>query len=379
MRVVVLGCGRIGSVIAATLASDESVSVAVVDRDTSALERLKAKADLEVKVTDLADRHQVARLAADCDLVVSAVPGFLGYQTLEAVLTTGTHVVDIAFFPEDPFGLDQIATEKGATAIVDIGVSPGMSGVLVAHAATGLDAVQDVAIYVGGLPAERNWPWEYKAVFSPIDVIEEYIRPARLRSEGELVTLPALSEVELVEFEDIGTLEAFNTDGLRTLLDTIPAANMVEKTLRYPGHADQMRILRESGFFSTEPVDVVGNPVRPIDLTTQLLFPMWQLEEGEADLTVMRVLVEGLQEGQPTRYVYDLMDRYDPESGVTSMARTTGYTATAAARLVLDGRYRTPGISPPEYLGKDPSITRYLLERLAERGVVYDERVERLD
>ncbi len=154
---------------------------------------------------------------------------------------------------------------------------------------------------------------------------------------------------------------------------------MVEKTLRYPGHADQMRILRESGFFSTEPVDVVGNPVRPIDLTTQLLFPMWQLEEGEADLTVMRVLVEGLQEGQPTRYVYDLMDRYDPESGVTSMARPTGYTATAAARLVLDGRYRTPGISPPEYLGKDPSITRYLLERLAERGVVYDERVERLD
>ena len=374
MNVVILGSGRIGGAMARDLASDENSRVTVVDHDPKALNELGSRAGVVTVEADLSQPQTVTDIAADHDLVINAMPGFLGYQTLEAALDAGRNVVDIAFFPEDPFGLDELAKEKGVVAVVDMGVSPGMSGVLVGHAATKLDTVDEAAIYVGGLPEEREQPWEYKAVFSPIDVIEEYTRPARLISDGQIVERPALSEIEEMSFPGVGTLEAFNTDGLRTLLHTIPARNMVEKTLRYPGHAEKMRVLREGGFFSNEPVAIAGSQMRPIDFTAGLLFPMWQLEDGETDLTVMRVEVAGRRDGEPTRFTYELLDRYDPVSGVTSMARTTGYTATTVARLVHDGGYARVGVSPPEYLGAQPSCVEYLLDGLAARGITYNER-----
>ena len=232
---------------------------------------------------------------------------------------------------------------------------------------------------MGGLPEVRELPWEYKAVFSPIDVIEEYIRPARALENGKVVTFPALSDRELLEYPDVGVLEAFNTDGLRTLIQTIDSANMREKTLRYPGHAERMEVLRESGFFSTRPIEIDGRPVRPIDLTSRLLFPMWQLDEGEADLTVLKIQITGRRGGQQVRHVYDLLDRYDPETRTTSMARTTGYAATAAARLLLNGIYTHKGISPPEYVGRETGCIELILDELRDRGVIYHHSTETIE
>ena len=127
---------------------------------------------------------------------------------------------------------------------------------------------------MGGLPVERNWPWEYKAGFAPADVIEEYVRPARQVENGEVVVHEALSEPELVHFEGLGSLEAFHTDGLRSLTETLgDIPNIREKTLRYPGHIERMRALREAGFFSTEEIEVKGVRIRPLDVTSALLFP----------------------------------------------------------------------------------------------------------
>ena len=209
-----------------------------------------------------------------------------------------------------------------------------------------------------------------------MDVIEEYPRPARYVENGARVTRPALSDPELIDFDRIGTLEAFNTDGLRTLMDTIDAPNMKEKTLRYPGHIEKMAVLRESGFFSEAEIEVGGQLVKPLDVTARLLFPMWKLEQGEGDITVMQIQVVGRRNGQRIRYVYDLFDRFDHEAMVTSMARTTGYTATVALRLVAEGLYSHKGISPPEYLGRQHGCVDYMLKGLAARGVVYREKVE---
>jgi saccharopine dehydrogenase-like NADP-dependent oxidoreductase len=228
---------------------------------------------------------------------------------------------------------------------------------------------------VGGLPVVRTWPYEYKAVFSPSDVLEEYVRPARFVAHGEVVTLPALSEPELVDFPGVGTLEAFNTDGLRTLLRTSKVPFMKEKTMRYPGHIEKMRMLRETGFFGKEPVEAGGAKVRPMDLTSKLLFRMWQLGDQEEDLTVMRVTVEGEKGGQRVRYDYELLDRYDQTTGTTSMARTTGFTCTAAARLVAQGSYRRTGISPPEFLGRESTCHLFVMQELAKRGVVFRQSV----
>jgi saccharopine dehydrogenase-like NADP-dependent oxidoreductase len=219
---------------------------------------------------------------------------------------------------------------------------------------------------------KRSWPYEYKAPFSPIDILEEYTRPARLVERGEVVERPALSEPELVDIDPVGTLESFNTDGLRSLLKTMDVPNMKEKTLRYPGHIELMKIFRESGFFGKDKIDVKGNKIRPIDLTSQLLFPMWKLGDKEDEFTVMTIKVTGEKNGQTETHEYKLYDRYDPEMGISSMARTTGFTCTAAANLVLDGKYTQPGISPPEYVAAHEECFLDILDYLEERNVIYE-------
>jgi lysine 6-dehydrogenase len=374
--IIVLGAGLVGGPMARDLAADPGFAVTVADRDEDALLQLKNQATVEGVLTDLSDPANVTDLVHGYDLVIDAVPGFMGYQTLEAIIRAERNVVDIAFFAEDPFGLDKLAKEKGVIAVVDCGVFPGMGSALIGRLAHELDAIEDVLVYVGGLPEVPQWPWEYKAVFSPIDVIEEYVRPARYLENGHLVTRPALSDPELLDFPGVGTLEAFNTDGLRTLTQTVGAPNRREKTLRYPGHIQKIAVLRECGFFGDESVEVGDQRVRPIDLTAELLFPMWKLQEGEGDLTVMQIQVVGTRNSQRLRYVYDLLDHYDHDQRVTSMARTTGYTATMTARLIHEGKYTRTGISPPEYLGQEYGCVGHLLEGLERRGVVYQERVE---
>jgi saccharopine dehydrogenase-like NADP-dependent oxidoreductase len=291
------------------------------------------------------------------------------------VIEAGKDVVDISFFAEDAFGLDDLAKAQGVTAIVDCGVAPGLCNVLAGHAAAQLDRVERYACYVGGLPRERQWPYEYKVVFSAVDVLEEYTRPARLVEQGQLVTRPALSDVELREFPSVGTLEAFNTDGLRSLLRTLDASYMVEKTLRYPGHAELMRVFREGGFLGVDPIEVAGQFVRPIDVTSKLLFDQWKLEPGEEDLTVMQVALEGYKDETSYTYTYDLLDRYDAETRTTSMARTTGYTCAIAARQVAHGLYSAKGISPPEYLGRTQACYEHMMAELAKRDIHVAETV----
>lgn len=377
MNTVVLGAGRVGSAMAIDLAQDTRFDVSVADRDERQLARLEESHGILGQRVDFSVPSTVTRAIQDADLVISAVPGFLGFQTLRAIIDAGKNVVDIAFFPEDPFELDALAKDRGVTAIVDCGVAPGMSNLLIGHVDSLLDSTESVAIYVGGLPANREGLFEYRAVFSPIDVIEEYTRPSRIVSNGEIVVREALSETEILHFPEAGDLEAFNTDGLRTIAHTIDAPNMIEKTLRYPGHAEKMKLLRDMGLFDAAPVDLAdGTSVCPLDLTTALLFPLWEMRDGEHDLTVMRVQVAGIKDGKALRYTYDLLDRFDESSKTTSMARTTGYTATVALRMLADGLYDKPGIHPPEFIGGQPNCVEYILAGLRERGIVYRESVQ---
>jgi saccharopine dehydrogenase-like NADP-dependent oxidoreductase len=241
-----------------------------------------------------------------------------------------------------------------------------------------LDETTSFQCLVGGLPVERTWPWEYKAPFSPRDVIEEYVRPARQRRDGVEVTMPALSDVELVRFPGLGSLEAFNTDGLRSLLRTCRTPNMVEKTMRYPGHAVRMRILREAGFFSTKEIQAASGTVIPRDVTEALLFSAWRFDEGEPDLTVMRIVVEGKLDGKRVRHTYNLLDYYNTDTETSSMARTTGYTCTAMVNVVARGLWSEPGLAPPELVGRDPECFDAVLKHLEDRQVHVFQRVVEL-
>lgn len=379
MNILVLGAGLVGAPMALDLAHDQSLHVTSADLSQDALDRVAASGNVSVRRCDLRDRHALSALVAEFDLILSAVPGFLGFETLHTIIDAGKNVVDISFFPEDPYALDELARNRNVTAIVDCGLCPGTDGLLVGHAATMLDTIDEVLIYVGGLPQVREWPFEYKAVFSPIDVLEEYTRPARIVEDGREIVRPALSEPELMTFPGVGTLEAFNTDGLRTLLRNIRARSMKEKTLRYPGHAALMSILREAGFFSKEPMNVNGVSIKPVDLTAALLFPQWKMQEGERDVTVMRVSVTGKKNGKDVTIRHDMLDRPLPGSPTLSMARTTGYAATAAVRMLKEGLFNERGIIAPEIVGKRADCVQFILKELADRGVVYKRSEKRDD
>jgi lysine 6-dehydrogenase len=375
MKIVVLGGGLVGSAIARDLAKEPHFEVTVADLSETTLGKFSSDPSIHTVRSDLSAPQAIAVLAAEADLVIGAVPGHLGYMMLRTVIESGTNIVDISFFPEDALTLDELAKQHGVVAVVDCGLAPGLSNLLMGRAHAEFEHVETFACYVGGLPVVRKKPFEYGAVFSPIDVIEEYTRPARYLEHGRLVIKPALTDVELLEFEGIGTLEAFNSDGLRTLAVTMPVPNMVEKTMRYPGHADMMRLLRDCGFFNKETVNVHSTAVRPLDVTARLMFPMWEMGPGEEDMSVMRVIIEGGRDGRLVRSTYSLLDRYDRETGTTSMARTTGYTCSVAARLVASGLYGREGISPPEYLGGIPEVYEALINGLRDRGIMFTEAI----
>mgnify|MGYP001323064141 FL=1 len=375
MKIIVLGAGLVGKAIALDLASEPEFSLTSVDLRPEALAEL-ASAGIKVISQDISQPEATKDLVRNYDLVINAVPGYLGFQSLKACLEAGRKVVDISFFPENPFELESLAKKQKLTAAVDCGVAPGLSNMLAGYGLSQLDKASSVTIYVGGLPVVRKWPFEYQTVFSPADVIEEYIRPARCLENGQLIIKPALSEPEFLEFEKLGTLEAFITDGLRTMIETLNVPEMVEKTLRYPGHREKMLALRQAGFFAEQPVEIAGQKVRPVDLAAKILFPRLNTRAGEEDLTILRVIINGEKDGYPLRLTYDLFDRFDRKSGIHSMARTTGYTATAVARAVAQGLIKKTGIIAPEFFGLEPEVFNFIRRELLNREIVINEKKE---
>jgi len=375
MKAIVLGCGLVGELIARDLAKDENFQVTVADIDEKKLEKLAKEAGIQGIRTDLSNSSDIKKIVADKDIVIGAVPGFLGFNMLRSVIEAGKNIVDISFMAEDTLSLDGLAKSRGVTAVVDMGVAPGMSHMIVGYVDSLMNRTESATILVGGLPVIREWPYEYKIAWSPKDVIEEYIRPARLIECGKIVEKPALSDLELVNLPQIGTLEAFNTDGLRSLLYTIKIPSMKEKTLRYPGYAEKMRMFRETGFFSDTTIEVGGVKIKPIDFTSKLLFPKWELKEGEEELTVMRVIVQGKKDEKILRYTYDLIDYYDKEEKATSMSRATGFPCAIMARLVAQGEFKCPGVCPPEYIGREHKVYQKVMEELEKRNVLYKENI----
>jgi len=367
-KIIILGAGMVGRAIAIDLAKKHNVVSA--DLREESLRKLEKFDNIKTIKSDLSNKKNIKNIIKDSDLVVSAVPGFMGFETLKTVIEFGKDVVDIAFFPEDALQLDVLAKKHNVTAIMDCGVAPGMSNVILGYHNTKM-TVENFEFYVGGLPQRRTLPFQYKAPFSPIDVIEEYIRPARFMENGKIVIKPALSDTELMEFEDIGTLEAFNTDGLRSLIKTMKIPNMKEKTLRYPGYIDQIKLLRNYGFFQTEEVNINGKKIRPIDLTSKLLISKWKLEDDEPEFTVMKIIISGIENNKKVKYIYELFDKFDAETQTSSMARTTGYSCTSAVELVLNGDYTEKGLFPPEFLGAKNDCLKKMLAYQEDRNIIY--------
>jgi lysine 6-dehydrogenase len=368
-KIIILGAGMVGRAMAVDLSKKHLVTS--VDIDKNALDLLSDKRNIQTHNLDVTDKEALAAVIRNFDIVISAVPGFLGLQTMICVIREKKDLVDISFMPEDALYLDSMAKENKVTVVMDCGVAPGMPNYMVGYHNEKM-RLSEVVYMVGGLPKIRTLPFEYKAPFSPCDVIEEYTRPARYIENSELVVKPAMSDSEYVQFDRIGTLEAFNTDGLRSLVFTMRQIPfMKEKTLRYPGHIQLIMALRSAGFFDKEPIDVNGIPVEPFDFTSKILFREWKPGAEEPEFTVMRVILRGIEENLNKEIIYELYDEFDVVEKISSMARTTGFTATGTAEMILDKTFSEKGVFPPELVSKNPVCFEYIMSYLKARNVEY--------
>jgi saccharopine dehydrogenase-like NADP-dependent oxidoreductase len=373
MKVLILGSGNIGSVAAEDLAkSISSIQVVVADKNETrakdVAERIGGNNVSWIQL-DATNHSKLANALKDFDLVMGFLPGKLGYSLTKACIDAGKDLVDVSYMSENPLTLTDNAIKAGVTIVPDCGLAPGISNILVGHAAAKLDKVQTVHIMVGGLPEKPVPPLGYVITWSPENLIDEYMRKARIVKEGKIIEVEALSGLEEIEFPEFGKLEAFYTDGLRTLPQTITDAyDMWEKTLRYPGHAEKIKLLKTLGFFEEEQIAVDGVSVSPRRLTVKLFEQKLRKPEVK-DVVALKVEVSGVKNGRQTRYVYHLLDYYDEKLGITAMARTTAYSASIIAQLMLKKALKEKGVVPTENIGKNDALFKLFLDELEKREI----------
>ena len=346
-----IGSGMIGQAMALDLAKNHKIHLADLKIE-NARKEIKDHPAIITYDLDVLNKQKLSSFIKKADIVLLAIPGNLGYNALKTIISLGKNVVDISFSPENLMDLNVIALENDVTAIFDAGVAPGLPNYILGYYDS-FENISSFKYYVGGLPKFPKQPFNYKAPFSPIDVIEEYTRPARMMVNGELITKPALSEIENISFKKSLELEAFNTDGLRSILHTMcHVKNMSEKTLRYPGHVKLIKSYIKNG------------TIQNIE-TIEKLFKEWKLEPGEIEFTLLKVEIKTNEK----TIIYELYDEYDKMNNITSMARTTGYTATASINLILENLFTEKGAFAPESVCKNKKTFDFILKYLSKRKV----------
>ncbi len=373
MRILVLGYGNIGSVLATDLAeSMPSTEVVISGRHQDKAEKAATFINRE-NVTgfqlDAHNYHGLVDTMKKFDLVIGTLPGDVGYRSVKAAIDAKVDMVDVSYMPENPLTLNEDAIKADVTIVPDCGVAPGLSNMLVGRAISKLDQVENIHIMVGGLPEEPVPPLGYTITWSVEGLIDEYTRRAKIVENGEVVEVEALTGLEEVEFSGVGKLEGFYTDGLRTLLHTVKGVkNMWEKTLRYPGHVEKIKLLKTLGFFDEHPIEVENVHLSPRKVTIKLLAKKLQRREIK-DILAMKVEVSGITEESRKCHVYHLLDRYDQKHGVTAMARTTAYPASILAQLISQKAIEEKGVIPLEKLGVNEKIFNRILAELEKRQV----------
>ncbi|RLE52270.1 MAG: saccharopine dehydrogenase [Candidatus Methanomethylicota archaeon] len=378
MRILVLGCGPMGYAIVKDLVKDDQIDeVAVVDISSKRLENLKTfvKSDKVITIQmDVTDKSMLLKTMKNFDCIAGALPHRLTVHADRTAIEAGVDMVDLAFEPEQ-LELDDMAKKAGVTLIPGCGVAPGLSNMLVAYGASKMDVVEEVCIRVGGIPFNPTPPLDYKIVFSVESVIAEYCRPVRIVKDGQLIRVPALSGIEKFTLPELGELECFYTDGLSTLINTMKGVkSMCEKTIRWPGHAEKVKVLRDLGFFDADPIEIGGVKISPRLLSAKLMNEKLRMEEGDKDITVLLVDVVGNKGNLRVHCNYKMIDYYDDVEKLTSMGRTTGFTCTIMMRMVLKGEVKGPGVIPPE-LALTPKQFEYFANELAKRGIYIHETV----
>lgn len=352
MRVLVLGAGLQGAACSLDLLESPAITlVRLADASDSPLPPFLAPhagPRLERLRLDFTDRDAVRRAMTGVDAVACAAPYYFNYDLAAIAVDCGVHFADLGGNTEivfSQFTLADAAKARGVSVLPDCGLAPGMVNAIAEYGIRQLDTVSRVRLFVGGLPQHPVPPLNYQIVYSLEGALDYYTTPSWIVRDGVRTTVTALTEIEPVRIDGVGTLEAFHTaGGLSTMAFRYEGkiAEMEYKTLRYPGHASLMAAIRELGLLSQAPIDVKGQRVSPRDVFVAAVSPALR-KPGSPDLVAARVLVEGTKDGAPARRQWDIVDRSDDARGVSAMMRCTGYTLSIVVQLQVSGQV-PPGV-----------------------------------
>jgi lysine 6-dehydrogenase len=383
MKMLVLGAGLQGSACAYDLLQNddvEKVTVADVrfDHIPEFLSKQAGNSKLELLALDARDSSALTVAMGEVDACMNALPYYFNLEVSKRAIDAGVHCCDLggntAIVVEQQ-KLDAEARARNVSVIPDCGLAPGMVNILAAAGISELDRTDSVKMFVGGLPQKPEPPIDYQIVYSLEGVLDYYTTPSWVIEDGEPKQVEALSEVESVRFpKPVGILEAFHTaGGLSTMATRYQGKvkTMEYKTLRYPGHADLFRAIRGLGLLDQTPIDVNGKSIIPRDAFIAAAEPHLRKPHG-MDLVALRVEVSGSKNGAPRKVVYDLLDYFDADNGISAMERTTGFSLSITAQLQVQHRVNDVGVLTP-----DIAIPADLyIAELAKRGIRIERRFE---
>jgi lysine 6-dehydrogenase len=378
MKILSIGCGYIGSVLAEEIVNSLNFEKLIIcDSTKEKIEETAKKLGDRVfpLELDISNYSNLSKIIDNVDLVIGLSPGRLGFNVMKACVEKKKTLIDLSFMAEDPFFFRKSALEGEVIIIPDCGVAPGLSNILIGKASSQLDEVEDVLIYVGGLPQNPIPPLNYKVTWCVEDLFEEYTRKAKIIRNGKTVEVDALEGLEEIEFEGLGKFEAFFTDGVRTLHDTIKANNMWEKTLRYSGHAEKIKLIKKLGLLKKEPITSIN--MSPWEFMCKFWEENLSFFE-EKDFVLMRIKVSGRKGSAKFMHTYEVVDYFDDQRNITAMGRSTAYTAFAVIKLMIENRIHRKGVIPPEILGMDKKLFEEIEHTLKEKDLVIKEKVEKL-
>ncbi len=383
MRILVLGMGLMGPTIAKDCAEAADVSkVTGCDIDKKKLDMALKYVDnskFDVAVLSVLEHDELVKKMKNYDLIINGTAAKFSVNVLRAAMEAKVNIVDLAGggYPQEG-ELYREVERAGITAIPGCGIDPGLIDILSGHAVKTMDQAENVMFACGGLPQDPEPPLDYKIVFGGTKMP---VRPGLVPmiEEGKQVEMERYSEVESILVDGIDSMEAF-TDGYPSSLLKLCVEEGVKsfrgKTIRYSGFVEKIKFLDDLGLISEEPVDYEGTKVIPRELFHKIIYPIvkFDTDAGDRDLTVLLVRVEGVKDGKEVVIEYDMVDFYDEKRGITSMAKTTGFSAAIIARMLGRGAITEKGIQWPVRVVYG-ELFEELLSKLRERGVEVTETV----
>jgi len=382
MRVLVLGAGRMGYAVVHDLIfnSSDIESVTVVDLTSEKVEGIAHKFERVTPVAmDITDEQRVIQLMMQHDVAISCVDYWHNFRLSELAIIAKIHFCDLGgniFVVEKQLGLHEKASAAGINIVPDCGLAPGMVSILAADGARRFDQLDRLHIRVGGLPQHPKPPLNYQLVFSVEGLINEYVEPARIIRNGRITEVDSMTEIESIDFEGFQNLEAFQTSGGASTLPLTflgKVRDLDYKTIRYAGHCEKFKTMIDLGLCSADPLDVDGQKIIPRKVLAELLKK--NLPADEPDLVLVRLEFYGKRNQNYLRLRYSIVDKFDEQTQLSAMMRTTAFPASIVAQMLVRGEVSGRGAIPQELLINSEEFIR----QLKRRGINIVEEITRLN